>query len=445
MAKANKSILRSTQIKNSIIFVVITLLISSLQFGVNLTNFGPLTGPDPEMTISGSYALITGQSLSDAEDRRQEIAGNVANVHVQKISLPKNLVFDENIYHKDLVTTLLTSQISQAPGTYTIPSDEKLESQRENLVDEVKSTSVEPTYTRANQYTPISYLSTAVGMAAASLFSPISWDLLLGARISNFAIYMLLVLTSIVLTPRAKGIFTTVACLPPAIFCASSLSIDALLIGVALLYTAWALKLEENSRQLSIVQMLGVGTLTLLLLMLKVPYAPLALLYLALPKHIWPNKSKFITAAITLVLFAIIYGLWSANYQMVYTIPAIDYSSQVASIFSNLPKALLVCLANALFFIAITVPTSLQYIALPIVVALFFVAKNNTHPTQARAILVTIIILLSTSLVFFFLMLTWNTLSGGVQNLSGFQERYLLPLLPCLALIFKSSKRESIQ
>ncbi len=422
-------------LKNSRICILVFLCLATLQFGVYITNFGPLTGPDPEMSIAGSYSLATGQCFTSTEDKDQEIAGNNASSHVQKIKLPENLAFDEDAYHKDLVTTLLTSQISQAPGTYTIPSDEKLSLQRNKLSDDKSSTNMVESYTRANQYTPLSYVSTAIGMKIAMLANANSWGLLFGARLSNFILFAILAILAIIVAPKAKALFVAIASLPPAIFCASSMSVDALLVGVSLFYVAFALKVVYDRKQLSILKMLVIAILTFAILILKAPYAPLALIYLALPRNIWPTKAKVVTSFLTLVAFFCIYGWWATNFQMVYTIPTIDYAEQMSSVLSNLPKSILICLANAIFYLAITVPTSLLYMAIPILATFIIISRRGDSFATSKVVLVVAIALITTTLIYFFLMLTWNELGSGLQNLSGFQERYLLPMLPVLALL----------
>ncbi len=437
--------MRNGFLSKSMALVVAAVILATLQFGVYLSNFGPLTGPDPEMSVAGSYALATGQSFSSAEGEEQEIAGNVASSHVQKIHIPENLVFDEGIYHKDLVTGLLTSQISQAPGTCTIPNDDRLALQRERLTDVQSSLAEDEAYTRANQYLPISYISMAVGMKAAMFFGQSSWCWLLGARISNFVTYMLLAVAAIIIAPRAKGVFATIACLPPAVYCAASMSTDALLIGVSLLYAAWALRLIGGGLQLRRMEMVGVGFLTVLLLVLKPPYAPLALLYLAIPKSIWPTNAKLATVLATLFVFLAIYGFWAVSYQMVYLIPSLDYSQQVVSVLGSLPRSLLVCFANAVFYISVTSPTSLLYMFIPVAAAVALVSTDTPFAGASQVGLVVAIVLITATLIYFFLMLTWNDLSGGFQNLAGFQERYLLPLMPALAFLFSGKQGASGQ
>ena len=430
-------------LSRSRVFAVCSFMLAVLQFVVYVSHFGPLTAPDPEMSVAGSYALATGQSFNSTEKGEQEIAGNIASSHLQKIKIPENLIFDEGVYHKGEVTNLLTSQIVQAPGTFTIPSDDKLTLQQDRLIDKQSSSILQEAYTRANQYMPISYISMAAGMKVAMLFVQSSWGLLLGARISNFVVYLLLASIAVALAPRAKGLFAVIACLPPAVFCAASMSTDALLIGVSLLYVSWAFRLINREHQLCVAEMVGIGFLTLLLLLLKPPYAPLALLYLAIPKNIWSAKAKLITGAAVLLVFLVVYLVWSNNYQMVYIIPSLNYPQQVVSVLGNLPKSLLVCFVNAIFYIGITGLTSLLYMIVPVAIAVALCYRGSSPADGFRVGLVVIIIMATVTLIYFFLMLTWNYLTGGIQNLSGFQERYLLPLMPVLAFLCSCGKEDT--
>lgn len=192
-------------------------------------------------------------------------------------------------------------------------------------------------------------------------------------------------------------------------------------------------------------EMVGVGFLTVLLLVLKPPYAPLALLYLAIPKSIWPTNAKLATVLATLFVFLAIYGFWAVSYQMVYLIPSLDYSQQVVSVLGSLPRSLLVCFANAVFYISVTSPTSLLYMFIPVAAAVALVSTDTPFAGASQVGLVVAIVLITVTLIYFFLMLTWNDLSGGFQNLAGFQERYLLPLMSALAFLFSGKQGASGQ
>lgn len=192
-------------------------------------------------------------------------------------------------------------------------------------------------------------------------------------------------------------------------------------------------------------EMVGVGFLTVLLLVLKPPYAPLALLYLAIPKSIWPTNAKLATVLATLFVFLAIYGFWAVSYQMVYLIPSLDYSQQVVSVLGSLPRSLLVCFANAVFYISVTSPTSLLYMFIPVAAAVALVSTDTPFAGASQVGLVVAIVLITVTLIYFFLMLTWNDLSGGFQNLAGFQERYLLPLMSALAFLFSGKQGVSGQ
>ena len=411
-------------------------LFAWLQFAVFFLDFGPLTSTDAEMTVAGSYALVSGQSFSaPCSDDLDEVVldGYVLSMHPQKINLPENLVYKSDVYNK----TSFLSNLNWA----VIPSDNLLEIQKSILTNPDSSKETVNVYTRANQYNPLAYTPFAIGMKFAMMFGKTSWGILQAARISNFLTYFILALISICINPRGKGIIATIGLLPSVTFCASTLSIDASLIGLCMVYVAYCIKLLDNGSQIKTPQSVIISIMTLILLLLKVPYGALALIYLALPNKIWPAKQKLIAAGVTLACFAVLYGLWSSNFQMVYTITAINYSEQVKYVISHLPKVLIVVIANSFFSIILTTPVYFSYLVIPVVVALVASSLLNNKRCTPNSMLFAagVAAFLTINVAFLFFLLTWNQVSGGIQNIEGLQDRYLLPLLPLVVFLAKES------
>ena len=229
------------------------------------------------------------------------------------------------------------------------------------------------------------------------------------------------------------------AALPPSIFCASALTVDALLIGVCMVYVAYCIKILDKNAPLQKTQVVLIAFMTLLIMLLKAPYAALALIYLALPSKIWPAKQKAIAAGATLACFAVLYGLWAANFQMTYVHPSVNYQEESAYVMTNLPYVLFICFINCIYTLCIVAPVYCMYIIFPIAIALVVTCSRSSHGTP-KSILITALlcVLIVITVIFVFEALTWCNVSAGVTNLYGFQERYALPLLPLFAFLAKN-------
>lgn len=144
---------------------------ATIQFSFFLTNYGPLTMPDPRAHIPAAYNLASGQyfgsSLFNNEATRYD------SDEKQKMYLPENLSGSHNDSYNNGVISDLIKQVDNTRDT-----------QKTQLVDMQKTRNTIIT-SAPNYYFPMSYLTTATRVKIGIMLDKSSWGILQLGRISN--------------------------------------------------------------------------------------------------------------------------------------------------------------------------------------------------------------------------------------------------------------------
>lgn len=167
------------------------------------------------------------------------------------------------------------------------------------------------------------YLPQAIGMVVAKLLDlNVIWMLWLG-RIFNLIFYAGLISLAIKKAPVLKIPLLAVACIPISIYQASSLSIDSMIIGLAILAVAYFLhlyKAPENS--IGVREVAIFSALCLILGLCKLPYLAFVFLMLLIPFDNFEKGKKIIPYMIlAIAIVAVIGVMWSR-----YSEPALMHS-----------------------------------------------------------------------------------------------------------------------
>ena len=177
-------------------------------------------------------------------------------------------------------------------------------------------------------------------------------------------------------------------------------------------------------------------------MLVKVPYGTLALIYICMPKHIWKTKPKVIACSITILVFLIIYVTWASHFQLIYVFKNVDYYAQLNYFIHHILAVLFNCLVNSLEFVSVAMLFKYYYMFIYVGIIVFgiiiaFQQKTTTYATMS--IVAAILVIVATYL---FLFLTCNDYQGlSPRFLEGFQERYLLPLMPLLLVMCQESRK----
>ena len=139
------------------------------------------------------------------------------------------------------------------------------------------------------------YLPQALGVLIAKLFDMnVIWMLWLG-RIFNLICYAGLISLAVKKAPALKILLLAVACIPLSIYQAASVSIDSMIIGLAILVIAYFIYLYKAKPETLKTREIAIFCgLSLLLGLCKLPYLAFVFLILFVPKKNFKNKKILI-------------------------------------------------------------------------------------------------------------------------------------------------------
>lgn len=448
MATANYFLKRNCAI---IIFVLIALIVGL----VFIKNVGSFSGPDNVMHYDSALAIATVQPFSRPINHQNEIIvsqkwGEISSGCINGTIVPMVInTGDYALYAGDNGN----NQILNLPIRSALSSDGL-------KVCENKTTSKSDApyvIKYRQQYTPINYLPQAAGLKIGMILTltpTVSRQL---ARVANLLVYILLFVVAIKLIPRGKKLLGIIGLLPQSIFLASSLSADAINIAFCAVFIAYVLKIYMDDKKMNNTQIFILLFMGILLFYLKVAYAPLWLLVLALPKKSLKCSRKILLFFTVSIFSVVTYMIWSHLYSTTAIIGAA--TNNLSLILHHIPQVVFSLTYNTLmvpFRILTTNYTVLSNYGtvinpavfwIVIIITIIYISKlklvnrlNNFKELvyiYRLPILAFMAAFLSLFITYGALLLTWNNISlNGFMNIDGFQTRYIMPVLPLFLTIF---------
>lgn len=168
-------------------------------------------------------------------------------------------------------------------------------------------------------YNFIAYLPSALGIVIARILKGSIIDIYIVGRLMNLIIYTVLVYIAIKLLPYKKNIFFVIACMPYMLLLASSYSIDGLCLGTIYIFVAYCLKLYKQCETISLKQF-GILTVLFVIAMLGkgTGYVLICLLVFMLPLYKTIKKNKkympiMVTCGIIVLLLVMFFILYMKN------------------------------------------------------------------------------------------------------------------------------------
>lgn len=398
--------------------VILFLLFAAVQGVWMLGTCGPLSMPDAPLHVGSAWAVASGQVFNPVQGDKRE----------QMLEGPSNLFKEHNGLRNDTVSGLLTSTIRMMDNS---GGDTSLSAQRKALD---RPSRIVHFTGHANQYMPTMFLPQALGMKIAMLDSNwTSWSLLQTSRACTLICYIGVGALAVLLAGAGMWVMAVLLASPIPVFCAAAGMGDANAIAYCALYVAVFLALRRTGRTFGWCQTLLIAVMTIPLPGLKTVYATLALLYLTLPAHVWPWRQR-LSAIGLFAIVAVPVQLWFAGRQLYWTAPGVDMSANRAWILAHPLHVLMMLAANILLLMFVVIWREWFTWLLPP----FAVTLATRQRTDKRAIATgCMAAFLSLVLIFLSLALTWTPgldTRGWHVILPGFQERYLWPLLPLLAI-----------
>lgn len=306
------------------------------------------------------------------------------------------------------------------------------------------------------------YIPQAMGIALAKLLDlNVIWMLWLG-RIFNLITYALLISYSVKKSPIFKIPIIAMACVPLAIFQASSISIDSMIGGLGILafsYFFYMYKSEDNS--LGKKEIVTFGVISLLLGLCKLPFLAVSFLILFVPKSKFKDNNYWIQIILMMIIISIIGLIWAKysepnlmhSWRKDYSIRNnVNSKMQMQYLLDN-PEQLFVSITNTipnsfsqLFngdfifrfqnqVIGSYVPSEFLATIIPFYIGAIWLFYPNDVKINRRSrigsLIISIIIYVA---ICFIILLTWMPV--GNIYISGVNTRYFLPLFALMPFIF---------
>ena len=311
------------------------------------------------------------------------------------------------------------------------------------------------------------YLVQGLGIFIAKMLEmPVIFSLWLGRLCNLLLLYSGIVYFAIKKTPAFKKELLVLACLPMAVFQATSMSSDGIIFALAILNISYFIQMMYKSEIISnknIIIYLATGVLIGLI---KFPYIFLLLMLFLIPANKFKTKKIAIISKITVLVLIVIAGLYSNFYASKELLKSgrLDYyiqnnvnsTSQISYILHNptstaitFVKSLiflpyLIFIKDCSFFHLILFPGLAVYNALCLIffIAFIFLSEDLKIVKRKKLELIILFLIIYTS-IFFIQYLSWTPV--GYDGILGVGARYFIPILAILPLAFgRKSNSENL-
>lgn len=312
------------------------------------------------------------------------------------------------------------------------------------------------------EYNFILYLPSSIGILYTKLLGGSVADAYIIGRLFNLMVYSLMVVIMLKMLPYKKKIFFVIYMLPLVLVLAGSFSTDGIAFGLLGLFIAYCLKLSEtDEKKIGLKQIVTLMILFIGCLLVKdFAYFAMILLVLVLPIiKILKNNKKKMPILIFLILIAISMVFFLAiNKLQVVTQRGGDIRGGETGVVEQL-NFLMQSPRNIVEVGISHVSNSIlnynwytylnhqdffgkyasQMFFLEMIFVIYIAITDNSKKIKKRttivSILTALLVFATTSLM---LYLTFTPI--GQINISGYQPRYIIPLLP-LVLMLINQKR----
>lgn len=334
----------------------------------------------------------------------------------------------------------------------------------EYFIQEADYNNLVPAQTIAKTYAPVNYLTGAITFFICRI---LNINILLACylgRLVNFLLFAIIGYYCIKILPFGKLLMAIYMFLPMIVQQAASLSADAFINAISLLFIAYNLKLLYQEKDLNLKQKLIYYVLALSLALCKYVYFPLVFMSLLLIKNkkiSKKNRNELIIVSIILSIFvAVGWFIFSQKYvdvrkyiieanvkpieQLKYILqhPFLYINLLIENFKSNSAFYVFTFVGEKLGPLNIEVPEIYAVIELFALLLIPFFEKNDKSLEKIQKWLMNLISIALILLIITGLYLTWTPL--GASIISGVQGRYFVPafILTLLTIINKNKNIE---
>lgn len=304
----------------------------------------------------------------------------------------------------------------------------------------------------------VNYIPQIIGIKIGKILGkPIIWQYY-AARYLNLIFYILIIFLAIKRFPFSKMGATILALNPMALFLASSVSGDAMIIAVSFFFIAWITSLI-GKESISNAKLAFSAVLMITLVLLKPTLIVLGMLFFLIPNKSFSIQRKAIWGVGIFAACILCYVLWNKmmiDQQILYRDFA-NPSKQVAQFlkdpsifFENLRENYLfgtkgdnIVYSFAGKFGLIDTPLGLHWLVLyymTLVAACLVQEKDHQALAALQKVIVAVMMILYTILTFFALYQIWNKV-GRTASIEGLQGRYFIPASLLLVPMFSTKEK----
>ena len=309
-------------------------------------------------------------------------------------------------------------------------------------------------------YTPVSYFPSFLILWAMKLLNFPPLIMLYMLRLCSLFLYTALGYTAIKTMPAKKWLMLLLALTPMTVYEAASITTDAICMGIAFLFIAYACKLamDDNIKKITKKELAIFGSLGTLLLICKYAYFPILLLFFIIPKQKFNSQTKRylffsgLTALNIIITAAFIFHTIQISKGVISGAPGYEKSFMIAFIFNKF--------SWFMDFVIKTIQTKwLDYLysyigllgsndtKLPLfvlnycIILILSAALIKTNREEKSFDLKSKIIFLIIFMASFFIILTSSfILFQCYPIICGVQGRYFIPVMPFLFFILDNKK-----
>ena len=340
---------------------------------------------------------------------------------------------------------------------------EKYKSELSDNWDKSEENQIYYVCSKPAEYNFVLYIPSTIGILYARLLGGSVADVYIMGRVFNLIAYMVMAVIALKLLPYKKKIFYIILTFPIMIVLAASYSIDGMCMGLITMFIAYCLKLENMDYK-----EIGIKNIVILIMLLigcllakNFAYIALGLLIFILPiVKILKNNKKRLPIILSIIVISIVIcsllllklvggttgsdvgdprgGDTSVPKQIEFLCSSPTNIIKVG--FAHITNSILnynwyTYMNDSVFF----GKYNSQIFFLQMIFILYVAFTDNSKKINKKT---TIISVLSSLCVFAMtsLMLYLTFTPVGQINISGYQPRYVLPILPLLLMLINSNR-----
>lgn len=294
---------------------------------------------------------------------------------------------------------------------------------------------------------PLSYIPQLIGTIIGKMLNLNPVIIVYLGRLANLIAFTALIYISIKLMPKKKWkqLIAIIGIFPMTLNIAASYSPDATIIAVAIFMLSYVLHIKYEREKVGIKEGIVLGITSMILAICKIVYFPMLLLFFLIPKEKFANKKARILS-FTVMLIILIGGnlLWKSLPQNPGEIAIRTSGTEQLYYAMSNPMRDLGILSKTLieltpqYLVEMTggwnTPNIISIIFLIMFIVMMLIKDEDEKKLEKNdKIILGLICLLELFLIFVGFYVTWTRAHWEI--IEGIQGRYLLPILPLIAVL----------